>query len=229
MKKLKAYTLLEMLVVMSIMMIILGIGFNAYASFTETTKFNQDVADLRSDILITQRAAMLLKKEADENWVYGVGIDLQNISQGEYRFFKWCSEFTEFGAPKTRYVYPATTEDDPEGGDIPTIYSTDNQKDKCPQGENLQPSIRVMSGYPRGMLNLKGSIEVKKIPEDPSFEDIRFILFESVSGRAFLYDKDGKRLPSSIDLGIEFHKNYGPCKMLVVKNLTGRTKVIDCM
>jgi hypothetical protein len=208
------------------MMILLGVGFNAYASFTETTKFNQDVADLRSDILITQRAAMLLKKEADENWVYGVGIDLQNISNGEYRFFKWCSEFTEFGAPKTRYVYPATTEDDPEGGDIPIGYSTG--RDKCDY-EAPSQSIIEMSGYPRGMLNLKGSIEVKKIPEDPSFEDIRFILFESVSGRAFLYDKDGKRLPSNIDLGIEFHKNYGPCKMLVVKNLTGRTKVIDCI
>lgn len=218
MKKLKAYTLLEMLVVMSIMMIILGIGFNAYASFTETTKFNQDVADLRSDILITQRAAMLLKKEADENWVYGVGIDLQNISNGEYKFFKWCSEFTEFGAPKTRYKYPAATDDEPEGN-IPLTYLLNT--DKCPHGDTQPQSVIEMSGYPRGMLNLKGSIVVPN--------DIRFVLFESVSGRAFLYKSDGSRVSANTDLKIEFHKNYGPCKMLVVKNLTGRTKVIDCM
>jgi hypothetical protein len=200
-------------------MIILGIGFNAYASFTETTKFNQDVADLRSDILITQRAAMLLKKEADENWVYGVGIDLENISNGEYKFFKWCSEFTEFGAPKTRYKYPAALTDEETDGLIPTTYSTG--RDKCLY-EAVSQSIIEMSGYPRGALNLKGSIVV--VPND-----IRFILFESVSGRAFLYRSDGSRVSADTDLKIEFHKNYGPCKMLVVKNLTGRTKVMDCM
>jgi hypothetical protein len=85
----------------------------------------------------------------------------------------------------------------------------------------MSPSIIEMSGYPRGMLNLKGSIVVPN--------DIRFVLFESVSGRAFLYKSDGSRVSANTDLKIEFHKNYGPCKMLVVKNLTGRTKVIDCM
>jgi prepilin-type N-terminal cleavage/methylation domain-containing protein len=217
MRKLKAYTLLEMLVVMSIMLIILGIGFNAYASFTETVKFNQDVADLRSDILITQRAAMLLKKEPDENWVYGVGIDLQNISQGEYRFFKWCSEFTEFGAQKTKYIYPASDEE--TEGTIPLTYLPNT--DQCPYGTEESQSIIEMSGYPRGSLNLKDSIEVQ--------DDVRFILFESVSGRVFFYESlNGGRVPSNTDLEIQFSKNYGPCKSLLVKNLTGRIKVIDC-
>ncbi|KUK75818.1 MAG: Prepilin-type cleavage/methylation, N-terminal, partial [candidate division WS6 bacterium 34_10] len=72
MKKVKAYTLMEMLIVMSIMIIVLSLGVYSYIAYIETTKYNQDVANLQSDITAMQRASMLFKKDADDGWVYGV-------------------------------------------------------------------------------------------------------------------------------------------------------------
>jgi len=216
MKRLRAYTLLEVLVVMSIMIILLGLAFSSYASFTEATKFNQDVANLQSDIVILQRAAMLLERDPDEYWIYGLGIDFSGVENGngEYTFFKWCSEFTDFGDEKTKGEYPYYIDsEDPFDGQIPlNISGTTCDIAKADELANL-------TKYGKGNLNLKERVSINS--------DIQFLLFESVSGRAFLYTNEGMRVDPTVNLEINFEKNFGQEKTLTVQNRTGRTKITE--
>lgn len=211
---------MEILVVMTIMVILLGVGYSAYASFTETMKFNQDIADLQSDILIIQRASMLLERKPGENWVYGLGIDFSDVrsGKGEYTFFKWCSEFTDFGPKKTKGVYPAHDPDDldgPNNGYLPG-------GDLVSECINTTTQERAsLTAYGKGVLNLKEKIEILG-PSNPGY-----LVFESVSGRAFLYDTGGVRIDGDIDMEILFNKNFGLRKVMIVENLTGRTKIKD--
>jgi len=223
MKKIRAYTLMEVLIVMSIMIILLGLGFSAYASFMETTKFNQDVADLESDILLMQRASMLLERDPEEYWVYGIGIDFDGIvgdvedRTGAYSFFKWCSEFIDFGDVKTKSQYPADNPNVEDDGSIPP-YNPDDEISTCSSTEMLLP----LSGYPEITLNLGEDVSIvageTQVP--------RYLLFESVSGRAFIYDEEGDRIDG--DIIIQFDKNYGQCKEMIIENLTGRTNIKEC-
>lgn len=207
---------MEMLIVMSIMIILLALGFNSYASFTETTKFNQDVANLQNDILVLQRASMLLERKPTEYWIYGVGIDFGGVMSrnGEYTFFKWCSQFEDFGDPLTKGEFPADDPDIQSDGALP-IPSANSTARKCDIG-TINTSV-PLGGYMNHKLALKDDVRIKS--------DIRFLLFESVSGRAFLYKSDGTRVDA--DLEIVFMKNYGQHKTLTVNNLTGRTKITE--
>lgn len=217
MKILKAYTLMEVLVVMSIMTILLGTGMYAYTSFSETTKYNQDIANIQNDIMVIQRASMLLDKDPDENWLYGVGIDFGGVinGYGTYTFFKWCSEFNDFGDVKTKSEYPNYDPDDisNENGDIPTGSYVSNACNNVGTESILAP----LDGYGAGNLNLDEEVSI--------IGDVkpRFLLFESVSGRAFVYDEEGNRIDDNIQ--ILFNKNSGDQNILVIKNLTGRTEL----
>ncbi len=216
MRKLRAFTLLEVLVVMSIMIILLSVAFYSYTSFAEVTKFNQDVANLQHDILILQRASMLLERDPEENWVYGLGVDFSGIQSGngEYTFFKWCSEFAEFGAAKTKSEYPAYDEEDPTAtGNLP---GADIRNTSC---EGDEEYLANLNRYGKGILNLKERVDIPG--------SINYIVFESVSGRAFLYDTEFNRVDSNVDLEMVFHKNFGQQKILTVENLTGRTKITE--
>ena len=214
MKKLKAYTLMEVMVVMIIMIILLGLSFSAYTSFIETTKFNEDVSVLQHDILIIQRASMLMERNDQEDWIYGLGIDLGGLEysvgsgDGTYSFFKWCSSSADYGTEETKAKYPGG-----EDVQIPMNSYTDDYQ--CVSNPNELVSL---IGYGYGSLNLKEDVYIVN-------SNIQFIVFESVSGRTFMYDSDGFRVDT--DLEIRFNKNSGESKILTVKNLTGRTKLSD--
>ncbi len=212
MRKIKGYTLTEVMLVMIIMIMVLALGLSAYTQFAETTRFNQDVATLQNDILILQRAAMLFEREPGENWVYGIGIDLQDVGRfdethfggDEYAFFKWVSEFSDYGDPKTTAEYPA------DGDTIPRF--NDDRPDR----------LYKLSGYGNGHLTL-GIDRITKAGSTNA--QIRFILFEAVTGRTFFYNESLNRVDS--DLYIDFNKRYGDNQRLVIKNLTGRTRLIN--
>lgn len=199
---------------MIIMIILLSVGTYSYMSFAEVTKFNQDVADIENDVLIIQRAAMLFKRNPSDNWLYGIGIDFQGVINGDgtYTFFKWCSEFEDFGNIKTKSEYPNY---DPNfdlsgtNGNIPISY-----------GEVCTGDVSTLvplSGYNIGSFNLG---------KDVSITGGRFLLFEAVSGKAFVYDIDGL-LVESDDIRIVFDKNIGDQQTMVIKNLTGRTELLN--
>ncbi len=214
MEKIRAYTLMEMFIVMTIMVILLSVGIYSYASFAKTTQFNQDVADIQNDVLIMQRAAMLFEKDPDEYWLYGIGIDFEDLSSGDgkYSFFKWCSEYPDFGGVRTKSEYPNY---DPAysfsetNGNIPTGIS----EGTC----NGAMKLVKLSGYGVGNLNLD---------EDVSIANGRFLLFEAVSGRAFIYDSSGV-LVNDANIEITLDKRVGDIHVLVIKNLTGRIELIN--
>ncbi|MCD4756228.1 type II secretion system GspH family protein [bacterium] len=213
MEKVKAYTLMEMLVVMTIMIILLSVGIFSYLSFAKTTQFNQDVADIQNDVLIMQRAAMLFERDPDEYWLYGVGVDFGSLGNGEgnYEFFKWCSPYPDFGDVRTKSEYPNF---DPEysfsdtNGNIPVGIS-----DGVCDGEM---KLVKLSGYGVGNLNLD---------EDVSIANGRFLLFEAVSGKAFIYDSSGTLVDANVE--IILNKGVGDRHMLVIKNLSGRIELIN--
>jgi type II secretory pathway pseudopilin PulG len=221
MKKIKAYTLMEMLVVMSIMIIILAIGLSSYAAYIETTKYNQDVSNLQQDILNAQRASMLLKREEDDGWLYGVGIDFGGMMytnrNGTYKVFKWCSGYPTYGHPKTTGKYPNFNESTGGSNGMPNpnfinygvSSCSDVDPDVLPNGALVQ-----FSSYGLGRLNLADDVEVT---------GGRFLLFESVTGRAFIFDDAGSLV--NADLAITFDKRRGTTNILEVENLTGRTKL----
>lgn len=224
MKKIKAYTLMEMLIVMSIMIIVLSLGVYSYIAYIETTKYNQDVANLQSDITAMQRASMLFKKDADDGWVYGVGIDFQGVIDGvgTYKFFKWCSGFEEYGDIRTTGKYPNYNPDSDSSWGLPTTTPdpTPYQSTSC--GDFIHPAdypngaIVSLSGYGTGRFNLEEDVFV--------VNGAQYLLFESVTGRVFIFDSDGQLVHGN--LGIVFDKRVGTSNMLSVYNLTGRTEVI---
>ena len=219
MKNLKAYTLTEVLVVMTIMILLLALAFSSYSSFTETTKFNEDLSTLQHDILVIQRASMLLERSEEEDWIYGLGIDFGGINNhnGTYRFFKWCSLYPDFGSEETKSQYPSYI-DGEDDGKIPT--TVNGNESTCTDWATKEfDDLVSLTGYGYGSLNLKEDVVID--------QDIQYLVFESVSGRAFLYDSGGNRIDSNVDLDIRFEKTYGNYKVLTVKNLTGRTKVSD--
>jgi prepilin-type N-terminal cleavage/methylation domain-containing protein len=225
-KRFKAYTLLEVLVVISIMLIIMGVGITSYLSFAEVTKFNQDVANIQNDISVIQRAAMLFKKDVDERWLYGLGIDFGGLyvagNEKSYTFFKWCSQFDDYGNVRTRSEYPnfdPTQALSPTNGNIPLTISSNPAA--CDVG-GLDSVLVPLTEYGQGKLN-SNDVTVSGSGDSG---DVRFILFEAVSGRTFVYLSDGT-LDTSQNIYIDFDKNVGSDKRLIIKNLTGRTVLLD--
>jgi type II secretory pathway pseudopilin PulG len=222
MKKIKAYTLIEMLIVMSIMIIVLSIGITSYTAYIETTKYNQDVANLESDITAMQRASMLFKKDADDGWVYGVGIDFNGLigqdRDGTYRFFKWCSGYQEFsdGGEKTSGKYPNYDSTTETSLGLPNYSGQPTYVESCSEVDiSTQPSgaLVPLTGYGYPSLNLDRDVIV--IPTEG-----RFLLFESVTGRAFFFNSSGQLIENDT-LPIYFDKRRGDSTVIEISRLTG--------
>lgn len=233
---------MEMLIVMTIMVIILGLGMSAYVTFTETTKYNEDVANIQSDILTMQRAAMLFKKDPAEAWVYGLGIDFEGLlnpsNDGTYRFFKWCSGFRKYGSEETSGIYPNYDKINEEsfGISLAASYTKSLCEESIPDGQDY---ILSLTGYGMGSFNLGEDVVINPIDCEPGPGSTtctpRFLLFEAVTGRTFIFDKEGVLIPpdeSGVDnMKICFDKKFGESHELEIEHLTGKTKlsiVDDC-
>lgn len=196
-KRCSAFTLIEMLVVMSILVVLGSLSFATYQDMQTTIRLNEYTSVMEENIRRVQREAMLLKREPGEGWIYGLGIDFSEIGgtegYGEYKVFKWCADSNEYGPPKTTSFLPGY---DPSGsyiddnGPLPIGYSVYSLcRDKNEKAR--------LSGYDIGIIPPKGKIGLKTI-EDARTSDrpsdrpsISYILFESVTGRAFFYDEKG--------------------------------------
>lgn len=103
-KRLVGYTLLELLVVITLFIILGAIGIGGYLGTRETMIARETVETIKQDIRSARLKAMLLKKEDESNWIYGIGIDFGSLSSvgGSGPFFKWCSPFEDFGNEVTK-------------------------------------------------------------------------------------------------------------------------------
>ena len=230
MKNLKAFTLMEMLIVMTIMVIILGLGMSAYVTFTESTKFNEDVANIQSDILTMQRAAMLFKKDKDDGWAYGLGIDFDGVipdgdNDGTYRFFKWCSGFNNYGSEQTSGPYPNFNGTDSDGMSTDSLHLDYSNTDCDGIIDTDFGKIVSLSGYSIGRFNLGDDVKIAKITDCGTGNTCypRFLLFEAVTGRVFFFAGDGTMISTDNNMTIEFYKNFGENHELVIDVFSGNT------
>ena len=190
-RKYSAYTLLELLVVISIFIILGGMTFSSFDGLQNTIKMNEYMLNLEQDIRSVQRSAMLLQRSPDEKWIYGLGIDFSNMGEdGLYTVFKWCSPYNDYGDIATKSDLPAFNPSVVLGsnnGYLPTEISISNT---CgPEVIEQQGALRTQSGYDRTITLPKSQISFEDGNGVPTVS--RYVIFESVSGRAFLYDADG--------------------------------------
>lgn len=248
------FTLIEMLIVMSIIGILMGMSFAAYQNLQTTIRLNEYTNNLEQSIRKVQRDAMLLEKEPLSKWIYGLGIDLTEIEKpetlGQYRAFKWCSHFNDYGDVRTRSIVPNfdPNEDVYElngnlpvptinGGGCPNIYDTIDSA----------PSLRKYILYGDGAVGTgvdtkppKSTIELGSVTSgifggSEGKAVVRYIVFEAVTGRAFFYNSDGYLLNTNKDGTVDpDYKNFvirikplrgGKGKKITIFNISGRVLV----
>lgn len=187
---------MELLVVLGIFAILAGMTFSSFSGLQNTVKMNEYVLTLEQDIRSVQRAAMLLERSSDEKWVYGLGIDFGSMGDdGKYTVFKWCSPFSDYGNILTRSKLPAY---DPNL-DFNTLvgYGNDRNGYMNTSGGITASSICSMSAYSSALRTLSGYSQATTTPkaniERTYIDNVepRYVVFESVSGRAFFYDSNG--------------------------------------
>jgi type II secretory pathway pseudopilin PulG len=241
--KYPGYTLFELLVVISVFIVLGGMTFSAFDGLQNTIKMNEYMLTLEQDIRNVQRASMLLQRSPGEKWVYGLGIDFSKVQEdGVYYTFKWCSSFDDYGDVTTKSSIPgyypgyiigsAPVPSMPAGFvnaklPIPVGGALISNRSYCEEGGVL----RTLPGYDRTIRLPKSNIAViGKVKE------VRYILFESVSGRAFFYDILGNLLNYELTTGEivsdqDDREDFliqvdpigsGSTRKLSVKNLSGR-------
>lgn len=221
----KGFTLVEVLIVMSIFIILTVVGFNGFLSIRETFIAKENVELIIQDIESTRLKAMNMEVGRDPSWIYGFGIDFENVlstsSEEDYIFFKWCSPVSNYGDAfvvgsntyePTKNVLPnlivgggspAFNEffatfpycDNPssteyQNGRIPICYFDD----ACIEGRTgLVNTNEISTLLDRDV----DQIEVLTNRNLGQTHQPRFLFFESLTGRAIIYNLHG--LPQSYD------------------------------
>lgn len=228
-----AYTLLELLVVMSIFMIFGTMAVASFGGLQNTVKMNEYMLNMEQNVRLIQRSAMLLERGVDERWLYGLGVDFSQTGSedtlGVYKVFKWCSPFNSYGDIKTTSDFPNY---DPGDGDIAIgnggLPSSLYLNTSCTVDEFFDPEFN------NEIIALTG-MDISYSPPKSTIAfgtAVRYILFESVSGKAFFYNSSGELLNYEADgTPIEDAVNFqitltplssGNPRRITVDNLSGR-------
>lgn len=213
--------------------------FSSFSGLQNTVKMNEYVLTLEQDIRSVQRAAMLLERNSGEKWIYGLGIDFGDIknTDGKYTVFKWCSPFDDYGNIATRSALPAYDPNDDLG--ILIGYGNDRNgyiyvsggilaNNNCELSAHTS-TLRILSGYSQSSTTPKSAISIASINDNVN---PRYVIFESVSGRAFFYDDQGVLLnfdstgklvenPESFVITIDPYSN-GNTRIISIGNLSGK-------
>lgn len=230
---------MELLIVLGIFAVMAGMTFSSFSGLQNTVKMNEYVLTLEQDIRSVQRAAMLLERSSNEKWIYGLGIDFGGMSDdGKYTVFKWCSPFSDYGNIATRSALPAY---DPNqdlgtvlvgnGGDLNAYMNVSEgiTNSSICNLSAFSSSLRTLSGYSQTSSTPKSNISIAPIDNN---NNPRYIVFESVSGRAFFYDANGVLLnfdssgkliedPESFIITIEPLSNVNT-RIISIGNLSGK-------
>ncbi len=167
MSKNKGFTIIELIVVIAIFAVILGLSWSAFFGLQTSSFLNQSAENLAADVTYAQRAAILLKRESNDRWIQGIGVDLGGLSLADpnsrkYNVIKWCdssSEYSDFN-PNRQVDLPISS---------------------C--------SGVGSAGYApvAGKMNLAfPSSSLTFTPEN----NVQYIVFESITGMPHFYDKN---------------------------------------
>lgn len=219
---------------MSLITILMTMSITSFSGLRNTVRMNEYMLNLEQDIRNVQRSAMLVERNPQENWIYGLGIDFSTINDGDtlghYTIFKWCSPFFDYGDITTRSPIPGF---DPNQTIIEGMLPTDSGNfglgicDSNSIDPLFSPSgeLFILSGFSKPLSPPVSSVVFSN--------DIRFILFESISGRAFFYNtngdlqnytNEGVLLEDDIlHFGIEFTPvGRSASRKITVSNLSGK-------
>lgn len=222
-RRYSAYTLLELLVVLSIFAVIGGMTFASFDGLQNTVKMNEYMLNLEQDVRTVQREAMLLERTPGEDWLYGLGIDFtETTATGAHQVFKWCSPFPDYGDTKTKSKLPAY---DPavnlgvgRNGYLPTDRTIGSSSSCNGDGLAILPGYDASKDFPKSEIAIDNGIG--------------YIVFESISGRAFFYNMDGELVNYAADGGqvenvVHFTLTIDPLgvgrtRQITVNNLSGK-------
>ncbi len=220
----QGYTLAEVLVVLMIVIILGGIGAYSFSGLRDSVLVKQNIEEIKQDLQLVQQKAMLVEKRDGEGWIYGIGIDFTDVSNGRYTFFKWCSPFTAYGDIRTRSEILAYDSEQIIG--VPTAYGPNAKlplddwetSGLCNRNAGLPDStipsyLTIMPGIEEGKIHAGFNIAL--------IGDASYVVFETVTGRVFLYDSNGMPVSYSPN-GV-----YIPNKLFAVEILRNRGKVAD--
>lgn len=189
------YTLAEVLIVLMITIILGSLGMASFGGLRDTVLVKQNIEGIKQDIRLVQQKSMLLERKKGEGWIYGIGIDFRDISKGSYKFFKVCSPFSEYGDIRTRSdIIAYNNEIDIGSLDSEGIYSNgqnamlpvlsdDFESGGFCDSSNTKKYMTNLQGMEDGQLNAGYDITLNT--------EASFVVFEAVTGRAFLYDSSG--------------------------------------
>ncbi len=232
-QKYSSYSLLEMLVVMSIIIIIMGIGFGTFSGLNSAIALGESMATLRQDIKNTQRSAMFVERSSTERWLYGLGIDFSRIEiDGSYRIFKWCSQFPEYGDVLTKSKFPnynPASNLSLVNGNLTLTSSYIGTG--CPTSSSVSQIVSSGDMIRSVSKNLIATNTSRDAVGDIATKPV-YVLFESVSGKAFLYDATGRIVnysstgevisrPSSLVVSLQ-SKTNGVIKRMSLNNISGK-------
>ncbi|KKR06221.1 MAG: hypothetical protein UT34_C0001G0261 [candidate division WS6 bacterium GW2011_GWF2_39_15] len=228
----KAYTMLELLVVLLIFIILSTMAMSAFSGFRDTVTLNEDIDRLKQNVRTAQRASLFLERDQDERWIYGIGLDFSQVeNDGTYRIFKWCAPFNDYGDTLSKQAIPNY---DPAFAVSPTNGNLGSytSESKCRLGVAISELIKTEAFDERISSNFNISLTDLGIAGTPSY-----VLFESVSGKTFFYNLQGNIInysgqaemsssPDNFVLEIT-SPNTGRIKTVTIFNISGKMKVED--
>jgi len=185
---LRAFTLVEMIIVLGIIGVIMNLSFGTAYSSISSQQMVQSSRDLIQDVRLSRIQAMNPQRNPTEKWVHGVGLDISELgSKGRYIVFQLIdrppltaggTSFTPFPAAPVFGLYT----EDAVTGNILGSSSTGRRK---PFAEKF-PIVLTMNRN-------AGSVTRRCDNDDQKRIDI--ILFQSLNGRVRLYKATNTATP----------------------------------
>jgi len=197
--------------------------FASFDGLQNTVKMNEYMLKLEQDVRVVQREAMLLERTPGEDWLYGLGLDFtETTTTGVHKVFKWCSPFPDYGETKTRSKLPAYD---------PSINLGIGNNGYRPTDRTIS-SLSSCNG--EGLVTLPGYDSSIDFPKSEITIDnqIRYVVFESISGRAFFYNTEGELVnyqangeqsPNVFNFVLTIDPlGVGKTRQLIINNLSGK-------
>lgn len=240
----RAFTLIEMLIVIAIIIILGTLSLAAYQRMQVVMRTNEYINSLEQDIRKIQRDAMLLDRKQGEGWPFGIGIDFRDMgketSLGSYKVFKWCSGEAEYGGRRTTSSVPGYAKNESGTQNLPASMKW-REGDSCASfGETL---LRLPIRYldlkpPKSTITVHNTVVTNREGGTPRPTELGFVLFESVTGKAFFYDTSGKLInyqarsgnmelvgnPAHLIITVKPLRG-GVGKNLTIENISGRMEI----
>jgi type II secretory pathway pseudopilin PulG len=240
-----------MLIAMAIFIILSAVGISGFNSIREAFTANENAELVKQDIESARLKAMNMGKDNEETWVYGFGVDFRNAdssngSNGNYMIYKWCSPAKSFGDvvnlsgtfyDLTRAKLPNLYSGNDVNGNItnislcgtPSVYRNGSITALCGSSgysdgcyENTT-NLTAIFGEDLSLLNIFDNLVVLlNLDEDEINNPPSFVLFESLTGKAIIYARDGKVLNYKSDGSFDEEK-FLPLDILLKRKSNGST------